>query len=151
MAVIREVIEATVAALETIPDLTLSPAALAGGNTPDTIAERVFSVTMQTENTDKFRDRQPAGHMRLDHVVTVDLLCSIFPNDQMNSYKNAMDIEELILEKMLVQSNFPAYRVSYERSRRDFAAKTRSRTGTVAGEYILISMDFSIEQSMVLS
>ena len=93
VGVIRQVIEATVNALDTIPNLILSPASVEGLNTPNTIAEKVYSVTMQTDNTDKFRDRQPAGHMRLGHTLTVSVLFRLFPNDQLTSYKNALDVE----------------------------------------------------------
>lgn len=150
MGVIREVIEAAVVAIDTIPDLVLSPAAVNALNTPNTIAERVYSVTMQTENSDKFRDRQPAGHMRYEHSLTVSVLCRIFPNDQMNAYKDAIDVEELIIQKMLVQADFPAYRVLYDRTRRSFPRPVGTTRGSSAGEYVLLEIEFSIEQSTAL-
>jgi len=144
----REIIEAAVTAIDTIPDLVLSPAAVNALNTPNTVAERVYSVTMQTENSDKFRDRQPAGHMRYEHALTVSVLCRIFPNDQMSAYKDAIDVEELIIQKLLVQADFPAFRVLYDRTRRNFPRP--SVGGTAGGEYVLLEIEFSIEQSTPL-
>jgi hypothetical protein len=43
---------------------------------------------------------------------------------------------------MLVQASFPAYRVLYDRTR---------RTVTDGGEYVLLEIDFSIEQSIGLA
>ena len=146
MGVMKNVIDETVAALEAIPNLTLSPAGLYALNTPNTITERVFSVTMQTENSFKFRDRQPSGHMRYEHTLTVALLCRVFPNNQVESYKNAIDVEEEIIQRMLIQSLFPSYRVLYERSRRTFPSSSEGNSG----EYVLIDIDFSIEQSTTL-
>lgn len=138
----RDVIEATTVALNTIPDLVLSPSAVGALNTPNTIAERVYSVTMQTENTDKFRDRQPAGHMRYGHTLLISLLCRIRPNNQQESYNIAIDIEETIIQKMLVQADFPPLRVLYDGTRREILD---------GQEYVLIEIAFSIEQSTVLS
>jgi len=146
MGIIKEVIEASVIAIETIPNLTLSPASLSGLNTPNTITERVFSVTLQTENSDKYRDRQPSGHMRYSHVLEVGLLCRIFPNDQLEGYKSAIDLEEEIILKMLNQSLFPPYRVLYNRSNRSFPNSSKGS----GGEYVLIEIEFSIEQSAAL-
>jgi hypothetical protein len=103
---------------------------------------------MQTENSDKFRDRQPAGHMRYEHALTVSVLCRIFPNDQMSAYKDAIDVEELIIQKLLVQADFPAFRVLYDRTRRNFPRP--SVGGTAGGEYVLLEIEFSIEQSTPL-
>jgi hypothetical protein len=150
VGIIREVIEAAVTAIDMIPDLVLSPAAVSALNTPNTVAERVYSVTMQTENSDKFRDRQPAGYMRYEHSLTVSVLCRIFPNDQINAYKDAIDVEELIIQKMLVQADFPAYRVLYDRTRRSFPRPVGNSRGSAAGEYVLLEIEFSIEQSTAL-
>jgi len=144
MGVMRQVIETTITTIEAIPalNLRLAPPAVQPENIPNTIAEKVFTVTMQTENTDKFRDRQPAGQMRLGHAVTVSLMCRLLPNNQIEGYDDAIDIEEAIILAMLVQASFPAYRVLYDRTR---------RTVTDGGEYVLLEIDFSIEQSIGLA
>ena len=140
----RQFVTSTITAVEAIAGLglKLAPPGVQPENIPNTITEKVFTVTMQTENTDKFRDRQPAGYMRLGHVLSVSLLCRIFPNNQIEGYRDAIDVEEAIIEAMLVQASFPTYRVLYNRSR---------RTITTAGEYVLTDIEFSIEQSLVLT
>ncbi len=58
--------------------------------------------------------------------------------DQMEGYNDAIDIEEKIILGMLVQADLPKYRTLYERS---------SRIIENSGEYVLIEIDFSIEQT----
>ena len=148
MGVMRQVIEQTITTIQAIPGLglVLSPTPVEARNIPNTITEKVFSVTMQTENTDKFRDRSPAGHMRLGHDVTVSILCRLPPMDQMEGYNDAIDIEETIISAMLVQSSLPAFRTLYESSRRTLIGRETSAT-----EYVLIDIGFSVEQSIGLT
>ena len=138
---ISEVLADVITVIEAIPapySVALSAAALNGTNIPNTTAEKVFAVTMQTNNTDKFRDGSP-GHMRLNHDLTVDLLCRIFPLDQMRGYQEAIDIEEEIIQALLHQVDLPPYRVLYTRTRRIL---------TSSGEYLASAIEFSIEQSL---
>ena len=141
----RQVIEQSITTIQAIPGLglVLSPTPVEARNIPNTITEKVFSVTMQTVNTDKFRDRSPAGHMRLGHDLTVSILCRLPPMDQMEGYNDAIDIEESIISAMLVQASLPTFRTLYESSRRDLLGRE-----TTATEYVLIDINFSIEQSI---
>lgn len=118
--------------------LALSPAAVLPQNTPNTRTENTFSITLQTANTDKFRDRS-GGTMRIGHDLTVSLLCRIKPNDQQDAYLDAIDLEERVIIAVMRQSALPRERTLY--------AQTR-RTLTPAGEYVLIEIDFDIEQSI---
>ena len=140
VGIIRQVVETAQAVIDTIPDLVLSPAAVNARNTPNTTAERVYSLTMQTANSGKFRDGSP-GHMRYEHTLTVGLMCRILPLNQLSGYNNAIDVEESVILIMLDQANFPSYRVLYDRSR---------RTLSNSGEYVITEIDFSIEQSAVI-
>jgi len=140
----RQVIDQTVVVIEAIPPaglLVLSPTAVNAQNTPQTITERVFSVTMQTQNSDAFRDRSPAGHIRYAHALSVSVMCRLKPQNQLSGYGDAIDIEEKIILAMLVQANFPEFRILYDRSQRQI---------TQTGEFVLIQIEFSIEQSGVL-
>lgn len=145
MGIMRQVIENSITVIEAAfpgGSLVLSPTAVNAQNTPQTITERVFSVTMQTQNSDKFRDRSPAGFMRYAHALEVSIMCRLKPQDQIDGYKNAIDIEETIIQTMLTQANLPAYRVFYDRSQ---------RTITPPGEFILITIEFSVEQSTAVA
>ena len=148
MGVMRQVIEQTITTIQAIPGLglVLSPTPVEARNIPNTITEKVFSVTMQSENTDKFRDRSPAGNMRLGHDVTVSILCRLPPMDQMEGYNDAIDIEESIIVAMLVQSSLPTFRTLYESSNRTLIGRETNAT-----EYVLIDITFSIEQSIGLT
>lgn len=140
---IREVLTTAIDVIEAIPfpyNITLSVAAVDAGRMSNTTTEKAFAVTMQTNNTDKFRDGTP-GHMRLNHDLTVDLLCRIFPNDQMRGYQESIDIEEQIIQALLHQADLPIYRVLYTRTRRAL---------TSSGEYLASAIEFSIEQSLRL-
>ena len=145
MGVMKQVIEQTIATIQAIPGLglKLAPTPVDARNISNTITEKVFSVTMQTENTDKFRDRSPAGHMRLGHELTVSILCRLPPMDQMQGYNDAIDIEESIISAMLVQASMPTFRTMYETSRRTVIGREANTT-----EYVLIEVSFSIEQSI---
>ena len=140
MGIMRRVIEDSINVIEALPfaNLRLAPPSVNARNIPNTITEKVFSVTMQTDNTDKFRDKSPRGVMRYGHTLTVSLLCRLPPMDQMEGYNDAIDVEERIIMGMLVQADLPLYRTLYERS---------SRTIENSGEYVLIEIDFSIEQT----
>ena len=140
---ISQVLTDVITVIEAIPapySVTLSAAAVNAANIPNTTTEKVFAVTVQTNNTDKFRDGSP-GHMRLNHDLTVDLLCRIFPLDQMRGYQEAIDIEEEIIQALLHQIDLPTYRVLYTRTRRIL---------TSTGEYLASAIEFSIEQSLVV-
>jgi|19_taG_2_1085344.scaffolds.fasta_scaffold04059_7 hypothetical protein len=143
MGIMRQVIEDSINVIEALPlaNLRLAPPSVNARNIPNTITERAFSVTMQTDNTDKFRDKSPGGVMRYGHTLTVSLLCRLPPMDQMEGYNDAIDIEEKIILGMLVQADLPKYRTLYERS---------SRIIENSGEYVLIEIDFSIEQTASL-
>ena len=141
MGVIRQVIEDSITVIESVfpaGSLTLSPTAVNAQNTPQTITERVFSVTMQTQNSDKFRDGSPGGHTRYAHALTVSIMCRLKPQDQIEGYNDAIDIEEKIINAMVRQSNLPRLRVFYDRSQ---------RTISPSGEFVLIFVEFSVEQS----
>jgi hypothetical protein len=140
MGSMRVLIQTAIDVIEALPNnLTLAPSAVNALNTPNTITENVFSIDVQTVNTDKFRDRSPSGHARLGHSVQVSLLFRIFPLNQMQSYLQAIDTEEAIIKGLLVQASTPAYRVLYTRS---------SRRLTESSEYLLIEIDFDVEQSI---
>ncbi len=137
----RKVIDQAVAVIEAIPPvglLSLSPTAVNAQNTPQTITERSFSVTMQTQNSDEFRDRSPAGFMRYAHALSISIMCRLKPQNQIDGYGDALDLEEKIILAMLVQANFPLLRILYDRSQRQI---------TASGEFVLIQIDFSVEQS----
>lgn len=143
MASMSQIINDVIAILEAAPvNLVLAPPAVNARNIPNTITETVFSVTMQTQNTNKFRDKSPGGHMRLEHALTVSLLCRIYPNNQMQGYTNAIDIEETIITALLIQSNLPALRVLFEDTTRSLQTNN---------EYLLTEINFSIEQSFVVT
>ena len=149
MGLMRQVIENSIAVVETVGTLKLAPTPVEARNIPNTKTEKVFSVTMETENTDKFRDKSPGGHMRVGHLLTVSLLCRLFPLDQMDGYNDAIDIEEQIISAMLVQSSLPTYRTLYERSRRDVLGSSSAQSSARGGgEYVLIEIIFSIEQTL---
>ena len=140
MGVMRQVIDQSVNVIEAIfpaGSLVLSPTAVNAQNTPQTITERVFSVTMQTQNSDKFRDGSP-GLMRYAHALEVSIMCRLKPQNQSDGYGDAIDIEEKIIMAMLRQSNLPRFRVLYDRSQRQI---------TNTGEFVLIRVEFSIEQT----
>jgi len=118
--------------------LALSPAAVLPQNTPNTRAENVFSVTLQTANTDKFRDRS-GGTMRIGHDLTVSILSRIKPNDQQDAYLDAIDLEEKVIIAVIRQSALPRERTLYESTRRTLAP---------SGEYVMIEINFDIEQSI---
>lgn len=147
MGAMRTLVQDVIDLIEAIPfigppagtTLTLSPAAVNSLNIPNLSTEHTFSVTLQTTNTDKFRDRSPSGVTRVGHTLTVSLLCRIFPNNQMEGYLDAIDLEERITAFMLIQSSLPNYRTFYDRTR---------RTLTSSGEYVLIDIDFDMEQTL---
>jgi len=117
--------------------LTLSPTAINARNIPNTTVETMFSLTMQTSNSGKFRDRSP-GHIRYDHDLTAAILGRIKPLDQGASYISLINIEESVIKALMTQLKMPAYRVSYTRTR---------RTIMPSGEYLLLEILFSVEQS----
>ena len=141
----RTLIEDVIAVIEAIAPagtLTLSPTALNAQNTPQTITEKVFSVTLQSQNSDKYRDKSPGGRMRYAHALTVALMCRTKPQNQMLGYTEALDLEELVTLAMLNQASLPTYRVFYDRSQRAI---------TQTGEFVLIQIEFSIEQNISIT
>jgi len=124
------------AAIESLA-LTLSPTSINARNIPNTTADLVFALSMQTVNSKKFRERSP-GHIRYDHELTVSLLGRIKPLDQLPSYEALVDTEESIIKALMTQLKMPVYRVEYTRTR---------RTITTSGEYLLLEILFSVEQS----
>jgi hypothetical protein len=95
---------------------------------------------MQSSNSLKFRERSP-GHIRYDHELTVGILGRIKPLKQLDSYTKLVNIEETVITVLLTQLKMPLYRVQYVRTK---------RTITASGEYLLLELLFSIEQSGVL-
>ena len=120
--------------------LTLSPTAINARNIPNSTVDLMFSLTMQTVNSDKFRDRSP-GRIRYNHDLKTSVLGRIKPLNQAASYGDLIDTEESIIKALMTQLKMPEYRVEYERTR---------RTITPSGEYLLLEIDFSVEQSGVL-
>lgn len=120
--------------------LTLSPTALNAKNTPNTTVDLMFSLTMQTSNSNKYRDRSP-GHIRYDHDLTVQVLGRLKPLNQAPSYQALIDTEESIIKALMTQLKMPEYRVEYTSTR---------RTVVPSGEYLFLEILFSIEQSGAL-
>ncbi len=60
------------------------------------------------------------------------------PLDQFSTYTALVDTEESIIVALLTQLKMPLYRVEYTRTR---------RTLTTSGEYLLLEILFSVEQS----
>lgn len=117
--------------------LTRSPTALNARNIPNTVADLMFSLTMQTTNSKKFRERSP-GLIRYSHELTVGILGRLKPLNQAPSYEALIDTEEGAIKALMTQFKMPPYRVEYERTR---------RTITTSGEYLFLEIVFSIEQT----
>ena len=117
--------------------LTRSPTALNARNIPNTVADLMFSLSMQTVNSKKFRERSP-GHIRYNHELTVGILGRLKPLNQAPSYEALIDTEEGAIKALMTQFKMPPYRVEYERTR---------RTIVPSGEYLFLEIVFSIEQS----
>lgn len=122
-------------AVETVSGLSHSKQLIDAAFVPQTSMNRRFSVDIQSSNTEKYRD---SNRQRLEHLVTVSVLFRINPLDQWTSYKSALDTEELIVEKLLDQSQMPAYRGRFRETSREL---TGSR------EYLLTRIVFSVEHS----
>ncbi len=133
---IGDVLDDAKTAIESLA-LTLSPTAINARNIPNSLADLVFSLSMQSTNSKKFRERSP-GHIRYDHDLEVALLGRIKPLDQFTSYTALVNTEESIIVALMTQLKMPLYRVEYTRTR---------RTLTTSGEYLLLEILFSVEQS----
>lgn len=87
--------------------------AAAGANTEQGAR---YSIDLQDVNTGLYRDR---SHERIECTVTVTIMHSFNPLDQWTSQLAALDLEELVVERALDQSNLPAcavYHVSTKRA-----------------------------------
>ena len=133
---IGDVLDDAKTAIESLA-LTLSPTAINARNIPNTLADLVFSLSMQSTNSKKFRERSP-GHIRYNHDLQVALLWRLAPLDQFSSYTKLVNVEESIIIALLTQLKMPEYRVEYTGTR---------RTPTTSGEYLLLEILFSVEQS----
>ncbi len=133
---IGDVLDDAKTAIESLA-LTLSPTAINARNIPNSLADLVFSLSMQSTNSKKFRERSP-GHIRYDHDLEVALLGRIKPLDQFTSYTALVNTEESIIVALMTQLKMPLYRVEYTRTR---------RTLTTSGEYLLLEILFPVEQS----
>jgi len=114
--------------------LTAAQTILEPSSMPDTGMDRFFTVTMQSRNTNKYRDK---AVVRIQHDVTISFLKRLKMSDQDGSYKIALSTEESIISAMLDVSDFASERVLYS---------STSRTLNSTKEYILINILFNIEQ-----
>jgi hypothetical protein len=104
-----------------------------------------FTLDFQTRNTDKLRDR--AGkHARLSHTLSVRFLKRIVMNQQFQSQVDALTIEESVILAMMSTTSLPdtlqPVRVSYRQT---------SRLLTPSREYMVVQIDFDIEQDIALA
>ena len=124
-------------AVQTTTDLMPSPIPFSARNIPETLTGRVFAVDLQTRDTGKDRG---ANRIRAAHTLTVELLHSVpTAGDWRGMQREALDDELGIIEALLTQSSFSAYRVQYLTSR---------RTPTPTWTHMLTSMTFDLEHTI---
>ena len=97
----------------------------------------MFSLNIQTTNTEGFRDRDNLA-IRLEHRIAVLLLWKVKPLSQFTSQKAALQAEEKVIGRLLTQANLAAHAVTYEGS---------DRTLSPSGEYIVTEINFRIDQT----
>ena len=121
-------------------DLEPAPLPFTISNIPETLTGRVFSVTLQSGNTGKERDRLT---IRAAHVVTVELLHSYaMAGGRQEAEIDALDKEMQIIDALLQQASFPAYRILWRSS-------SRARTHTLT--HLVSTIVFDAEHSFTIT
>jgi len=127
---------------DTIVDTTtmkLCPNIITPQSIPTTGTDTMFSLDIQTANTNKYRDRD---EVRVGHVLLVRFLKRLNMTDAFRSQKEALDLEERLIQALLDQSANPSIRVLYQNTRRSL---------TPTREHLLVEISFGIEQDFPVS
>ena len=110
---------------------------------PATLADKRFAIELETANTGLLRDKE-SSYARLEQRVTVRFLRRLSPKQQVSKYTDSLDDEVAIIRALTAQTGAWQYdlRVSFE---------TSSREGLQGGEWLLVTMLFSIIHDLALT
>lgn len=125
--------------IEENSDLTVSPQIIDAKTVPQTNLDKRFSLDLQTKNSGKYRDRIA---IRMEHQLRVSFLKRMNMNRQHDSYKEALDSEELVIKALMDRSENPELSVKYTQTRRNLLA-TR--------EYLLVEITFAVSGDLPIT
>lgn len=120
-------------AIETVPDMTLSPLLWDASGTPQTLTDCTYTLQVQSANTQKYRDRV---RERIGHEVTVGIMFEVSMSDPFGTLTHVLDVEEQVMEAVLDQSKVPALFARYDAT---------ARTLLPTREWLLSEITFQVE------
>lgn len=124
--------------IENDTPLTLSRNILDVRRLTNHLQDRVFSINITTNNSNKYRDKDK---MRLSSTVEIGFINRINMNDEVASQTAALQIADDIILAMCDASNFPSYRVLFVSSNLSL---------TQSNEHIFTRLIFSIESDYAI-
>lgn len=129
--------------VETVTGFKLSLRPMRPDNDPNSLADKRFSIDLDTSNAGLFRDKA-AGRARIEHGVTVRFLRRLPPKGQHTRYSEALDNEVLIIRSLMDQSG------SWQNDLRVLYSGT-DREILTGGEWLLFTLQFSIQHDLALA
>jgi len=133
-----EVINDTSAVIVEKTTLKASPVLFDARQLPSSLAGNCFCLDIQSKNTNKLRDR---NRIRIDHVLRVQMLHRIRPNEQVATQREALEDEERIIDAMVKLTTMPEARVLYRLSLRALVASR---------EFLVTTIEFSVEDTWTM-
>lgn len=113
--------------------MTEAPSIITTQSVPATRVLDMFSLEIQSRNTNKQPDN---AQIRMAHDLTIRFVSKINPNRAKDDYKASLDREEKVIRALLVQAQIPAVRTLWVSSR---------RTLTPAREQLISELSFDLE------
>jgi len=129
--------------LGSISGIHLSNVILDPKSTPNTRQHKVFSIDMQTVNTQKYRDHKDR-RVRMESSTTIRILHRMNPKDQTLTQKTALNDEQNVIAALMTTTRAPLNytRVSYRATRRAIHGSQ---------EWLMTDVTFSIEYDFELA
>ena len=128
-----------VEALGTLDDLALAEQLFDARAIPSTHVDRRYCLDIQSKNTLQDRDR---NRYRASHALEVRLLFRVNPSAQSATYREALEVEQRVVEALARTSRLPGATLWYQ---------STSRVLTLAREYLYVSIAYTVGQDVDLA
>jgi hypothetical protein len=128
-----------VEALGTLDDLALAEQLFDARAIPSTHVDRRYCLDIQSKNTLQDRDR---NRYRASHALEVRLMFRVNPTAQSTTYREALEVEQRIVEALARPARFPGVTLKY---------LSTSRVLTLAREYLYVAISYTAEGDVDLA